>query len=100
MSKVLGQRLKELREEFGYTRHRLAKSLHQTEQSIYFYETGRNSITYVVAYVISHEFGINKEYLLDENATKKYLSYDYSEGFNDGYRKGLQSIKNFIEEVR
>ena len=99
MNKLLGQRLRELREELGYTQKDLAKIIGQTVQSVYFLETGKRSITYPVAYVLAHEMQINIEYLLDDNAIRKNVTWNYSQGFDDGYKKALKDMKKFIMEV-
>lgn len=99
MNKILGQRLRKFREELEYTQNEFAEILHCTETQIYYLETGRRNITYPTAYILSHEFCINAEYFLDENAERKNIVWNYSQGYDDGYKKAMKDLKRFISEV-
>lgn len=99
MSKIIGQRLREIRKEKGYTQKDIAKILHCTQANIAALETGKRNMTYPTAYVLSHELRCNIECLLNDSVEKKDIVWNYEAGFNVGYEKGMQDIKRFITEV-
>ena len=70
-SKILAERLKEVRKENGYTQQSLANKLYCTKQLVYQMEKGERKITEPTAHSIAKIFPINAKYLLDENEKYK-----------------------------
>lgn len=98
-----GDRLRELRDEFGYSRERLAVLLEISESSIPRYENGQNIPSADVVLKIAKLFGVTSDYLLglsDERDGRAEENFSPSERAaltawrNKNYREAIRIIVN------
>lgn len=59
----IGNRIKEIRKDLGYTQYKLAKLLNTTQSTICAYESGRRLILTAFAYQIAKETGVSLDWL-------------------------------------
>ena len=82
MDKKYSLRLKELREQNGYTQESLAKALHTSRSRIANYEQGKREPDFEMQEAIADLFNVSLDYLFgrDDKQVRAFYDYLYKEG--------------------
>jgi transcriptional regulator with XRE-family HTH domain len=107
---MFSSRLRQLRENSGWTQKDLAKKLNLTQSTIAYYESDRKKPTLENAIIIAKTFSISLDYLLGINNTqsvtvmeeeKPYAVADkFSEDINSLSPRGQKDLKDYIELLK
>ena len=74
---ILGNRIRNLREECGYTREKFAELADINDKYLYEIESGRKGLSAKKLYNISHAFGISMDFLVTGRAKKRSKNRDF-----------------------
>lgn len=68
--KLIGKRIKEVREKNNYTQQKLADFLNTTQSTISFYEKGETMVLTVFLYAMCEKFNVSIDYMMGRSNTK------------------------------
>ena len=68
--KLVGKRIKEVREKNNYTQQKLADFLNTTQSTISFYEKGETMVLTVFLYAMCEKFNVSIDYMMGRSNTK------------------------------
>lgn len=95
---ILGSRLRSLRKQNKFTQEELAKKLYITSTQLYKYESGRVKIPRANAERLAQIFGVDVEYLLNENCLYPSESVKFASVIEETQTEGLY-IKQAIDAL-
>lgn len=93
---LLGERLKDLRDEFGYDQKEMGKKLNITTSAYGYYEQGRNEPPLETLIKIAGIFKVSTDYLLglsDQRKNPVYYSLSKKISLSDAELKAVQNMK-------
>ncbi len=92
----MGQKLRMLRENFGYTQQHMAKILNIDRSTYTYYELGRTSPSWETLFILAKLFGVGIEELLGQDLVTMHQMHDSKTPLFSARNKDITSNDSFI----